>query len=344
MAKEKKVHLEIMRLIAIFGAVYVHTGASAMYHFEIDVVGLSAWISFIMMILAQACNNIFFMITGAVLLSKEESIGAVLKYRFLRMLIVVILFSFVQYIYNYTLRPEIGMEISVFFEVIYRTSVISQYWFLYAYLALILILPFLRMLTREMKPIHYIYLFVVYVLIEGILPVVEYYWKNEPLNLSIPMLEQIIICPLLGYFIEQYGDDYLDQWKSLFVTNAVAAVAMVIGLKYSRVNYYVDGRITVLYGLLLIIAVTIFVDIRFICRRWQMPALLKRSILFLGGGVFGVYLFEPQLRDCYYFLYLKLEPYISWLPAAVIWISAAVLTGILGFRVLKRLPFLDKLL
>ena len=142
MTKEKKVYLEILRLIAIYSAVYVHTGISAMYHFEVNPTGASSWIAFVLMMLSQACNIMFFMITGAVLLDKEETVAHVLKYRFLRMLIVVILFSLFQYYCNYLRMPEMGFEIPVFFQVIYRTSVISQYWFLYAYLALLLILPY----------------------------------------------------------------------------------------------------------------------------------------------------------------------------------------------------------
>ena len=152
--KERKIHIEIIRIIAMFFVLYVHTGMYAMAHYEIAGGRLSGMLAFFMMCMALTCNALFFMNAGAVLLHKTESIGRVLV-RFARMAAIVVLFSLLQYANNYWHMPAMGFRLDEFFKLVYQTNVITQYWFLYAYLALILILPFLRLLAQKMDKEHF---------------------------------------------------------------------------------------------------------------------------------------------------------------------------------------------
>ena len=152
--KNRKIHVDIIRIIAIFFVLYVHTGSHALTHYEIAGSRLSGMLAFFIMCLSLTCNALFFMNTGAVLLPKKESIGRVLL-RFAKMAIVVVLFSLLQYAYNYYRLPAIGFRMDEFFKLVYQTNLITQYWFLYAYLALILILPFLRLLAQKMDKEHF---------------------------------------------------------------------------------------------------------------------------------------------------------------------------------------------
>lgn len=71
---------------------------------------------------------------------------------------------------------------------------------------------------------------------------------------------------------------------------------------------------------------------------------LEKIVCFAGGGVFGTYLFEGQLRHIFHPIYVILNAKIHSYPATFVWVSACVLTGILISNVLKKIPFIKTLL
>lgn len=326
--KEKKIHLELLRIFAIFFVLYSHTGIAAKFHFQIAGGIVSEMLSFALLSLSMTCNTLFFMVTGAVLLHKEERFTDIFRRRILRMVIILIIFSFFQYVCSYHANPEIGFSIPVFFKIVYSVEIITQYWFLYAYLALLVMLPFLRILARGLTREHFIYLVLLYVLIKGILPLVEYFWENQAINLTVPLLENTVLFPLIGYYIEHNKEDLLSKKQIVITLNVAFIAALFIDLFYARNRYYQDGMLAeTLDGMMLLMALAVFVDFRFFCKKVRLPNWLQKIILFLGNGAFTVYLLNPQLTELCYFFYEKLEPWIKWLPATVVWLSAAMLIG-----------------
>ncbi len=340
--KRKKVYIEVIRIIAMFFVLYVHTGYFAMTHYEVAGSRMSGLLAFFMMCVALTCNALFFMIAGAVLLHKKETIGRVL-WRFFKMAVVVVLFSLFQYACNYWRMPAMGFRLNEFFKLVYQTNLITQYWFLYAYLAFIIILPFLRILAEKMDKEHFTYLVILYLLMEGIFPMVEYFWKNEAFGLFVPMVENIIFFPLVGHFIEHNEDDVFGKKRNLAAVNGLACAALIINMIYAAKTYQDTGCAETFDGMTMLVGLAIFVDVRYVCRICRMPQLLEKVIVWCGGGVFGVCLLEPQLREAFVFLYRCLEPTFKWLPATVIWLGAAMMMGIIVMYLLKKIPVLKKL-
>lgn len=340
--KRKKVYIELIRIIAMLFVLYVHTGYFAMSHYEVAGSRGSGLLAFFLMCVAITCNELFFMIAGVVLLHKKETIRRVL-WRFFKMAVVVVLFSLFQYACNYWHMPAMGFRLHEFFKLIYQTNIITQYWFLYAYLAFILILPFLRMLAEKMDKEHFIYLMILYLLLEGVFPMIEYFWENEAFGLMVPVVENIIFFPLVGYFIEYQEDDVFRKKKILAMVNGLAVAALIMNMLYAVRTFQDTGWAETLDGMTMLVGLAIFVDIRYVFGRGRMPRLFEKVVVWCGGGMFGVCLLEPQLREGFFFLYQGLEPYIKWLPATVIWILAAMVTGIVVMHILKKIPVLKKL-
>ena len=352
--KSKKVYLEIIRIFAIFYVIYVHTGVDAAEHYQTAGNLFSYGLSLVLYCVAQVSVPLFFLITGAVLLHKEESLKTVLKHRALRIFLIILLFGFIQYAYFYYLNPEIGFSLPVFFKMVYSTNVITQYWYLYSYFALMLILPFVRMLARSMDNAHFWYLFGLYFLLEGILPIVEYLWGNSRIVLSIPFFASSLFYPLLGYYVSQRSGELFYQKKTLLLTNLAGFFALLTNTVIAYMAHRQRGGAESLEGMTALLALVIFIDIRSFCYYAShslrpvfhdtFSRLFCKAVCFVGGGVFGVYLLEPPLRDTFRFIYVATEPYISWFPAAILWICAAILFGSILFQLLKKLPLLRKIL
>ena len=72
--KQKKGYLELVRIIAIFFVIYVHTGTDAAEHYRIAETSASYGLSLVLYAFAQVSVPLFFLVTGAVLLQKEEAL------------------------------------------------------------------------------------------------------------------------------------------------------------------------------------------------------------------------------------------------------------------------------
>lgn len=357
--KQKKGYLELVRIIAIFFVIYVHTGTDAAEHYRIAETSASYGLSLVLYAFAQVSVPLFFLVTGAVLLQKEESLKDVLLHRALRIFALILLFGLLQYAYCYYLQPEVSFSLPVFFWLVYSTTVITQYWYLYAYFTLMLILPFVRMLARSLQKAHFWYLFGLYFLLNGLLPIVEYLWGNNRTVLSVPLLADLIFYPLIGYYVEHLSEDFFYRKRVLIVANLGGAMALFTNVIIALMAHRQRGAAESLTGMTALLALVIFIDVRALYRAaasfaanrlkqtgfsYSLFQTCKKGIYFAGSAVFGIYLLEPQLRDSFRFIYTTLTPHISWFPACVLWILAAMLCGILIFKILKKIPLLKKLL
>lgn len=341
--KQKKVYIEILRLIAIFLVLYTHTGQRGVWHFQIAENMPSYWIGMSMACIDQMCVQLFFLITGAVLLHKEETIGQVMKKRFLPMVIVVMIFGMLQYFLNYLKAPEIGFDLRVYFKMIYSHNVITQYWFLRTYLGFLLILPLLRILVKYMKKEHFYYFFGIYAVVYGVLPILERIWENDALRMDFPLFDSIIVFSMLGYFLEHVLKEELMKMKALCIVNGMGILAFVAYLSEANIHYRETGNLLILNGCLLLMAAALYTDIKWFCKVCKLPKWLQNTLIFLGSGSFGVYLLEPQVREYTMVIYDLLVTKITWLGAIFPWLFTAMLIGILFMNILKSIPVVKKL-
>lgn len=351
--KQKKIYLEAIRIFAIFFVVYVHTGIEAAEHYTIAGSTFSYILSLVLYAIAQISVPLFFMVTGAVLLHKEESLRHVLLYRALRILLIILIFGFVEYAYFNYLNPGVAFSIPIYLWTVYSTTVITQYWYIYAYFALMLILPFIRMMARSMKNSHFWYLFTLFFVLDGILPIVEYLWGNNRIAVSIPLLADSVFYLLMGYYIVHRSEEFFYRKRTLLVTNIMGIMALLTNTVVALMAHRQRGAGETLGGMTAMLAVVTFINFRAVFNAMSKSSagifhgrfakLVCTLILFMGSGSFGVYLLEPPLRDTFKPVYIALEPYISWFPAAIVWILVAMVCGSVVFFILRKIPLLKKL-
>lgn len=104
-------------------------------------------------IFCKVAVPIFFMISGGMLLGKEESIRELFKKRIFRYVIVILLFTFLQYLRIVRVNLEGGFHISTWLLYCYCGNIIEPYWFLKSYLSFLLCVPLLRIIARNLDKI-----------------------------------------------------------------------------------------------------------------------------------------------------------------------------------------------
>ena len=97
--KEKYIYLEIIRIIAMFFVIFNHTGIEGFFlYFKQDPGSFSYWLYSFISIFCKFSVSIFFMISGALMLGKEESIKTLWEKRILKMILFLIAVSTFYYI------------------------------------------------------------------------------------------------------------------------------------------------------------------------------------------------------------------------------------------------------
>lgn len=110
--KDKIVYMELLRVIAVVLVIFNHTRTRgySLYTQTDDV--FDWWASLACSIFCKVAVPVFFMISGGVILGRQESFSQIFKKRILRFLIVILLFTFLQYLRIARVHPENGFHLS----------------------------------------------------------------------------------------------------------------------------------------------------------------------------------------------------------------------------------------
>ena len=341
--KGKIVHYEICRIISIFGIMYHHTGGRGV---DIWQYTGSRWVYMLCLlgnIIGAISLPLFWMISGALLLAKEESWKKVYTKRIPRIAEALLLFSVIRYLYLYVIGYRSG-SVGEFLHQFYRQEIFIPYWFLYEYLGILLVLPFLRKmmqnLTEQEKQVLFLLL-----LGWNILNDISKVFLASGFTVKL-LFSNALTYFLIGYLLENCRMLRRNDRRLLW-TGMGMAVLLTGGIYI----WMRGGREAEVLGiasngsLFMLIAISVYYIVRYISEKskWNNKA-LQRFIVWCGSNVFGLYLIEDYVRNATAVICDKLGPYISALPACCIWLLAVFLIGNVLVAGMRRLPLFRKIL
>ena len=350
-SRQRKLYLDFLRIIAIIFVIYNHTNEKGYYLYAFDAPFILKVIYIGTGALIAVAVPIFFMISGALLIPKEESIGDLYKKRVLRMVIVLILFSILQYAFQ-IINDNVEFSVRYFITHITTESMVASYWYLYAYLAYLICLPLLRKMACNMTNKEFKYLFAAFLLIEGLLAAVLFIFDIGEMTMffTIPFFNRVVIYPLLGYYMEHRmnREQYTLKGALIFIGLMVAVLVFIIvntlhrNLPYEQFTAYDKGLYVT--GFTAILDAGIFYIAKLIFKDRTAPKALEFIITALGSTVFGVYLIEDIIRSKTVVVYDAMVPYIGRFPSSWIWSLFVFLIGAVIIYLLKLIPGVKKLL
>lgn len=218
--QKRKVYLDILRIMAIYMVFFNHTGTNGFTLFTVKKMSLFCNFYLYCGILIKMAVPIFFMVSGAVLLGKNEAIQTILQKRVIRFIAIIIVASFIMYLYSLNGNMH-EFSIKYFIKELYSEGVIIPYWYLYSYLAYLLSLPFLRKIAQGLNNKEYIYMIAIYFGIQC-LNVLQFFNGNGNVVRNhyfvFFFMENNIFFPLLGYFLEnRLPERYLNKKNVIFL-------------------------------------------------------------------------------------------------------------------------------
>ncbi len=344
---EKRLDYEILRIVAIFGVVFNHTWVHGFDLYSVSGPGINFTASLILAILCKVAVPLFFMISGGLLLEKEESLRTLFQKRILRMVLVLLLFSALSYGFKIHWGEVESPGVFDFIYRIWHEDMTIPYWYLYSYLALLLMLPLLRPMVKAMPNQAFVYLLGLHICYYGILTPIGYLFGFDTLSsdLFLPMIERVIFYFLMGYYAVHRFSWKLMTKKHLALLGVAAAAAVLIMYLLTWHDISSHGEITWDFkGTWLWIPTFFIYALIHQLVSWHPPKRAAKLIEALGSCVFGTYLLEGILRVYLVRLCYALEPKIHVLPACFIWVFCVVICGMAITWVLKKIPGLKKLL
>ena len=299
--KEKRLDYELMRLLAIFCVVFNHSQERGFELYMLDGVSRVNYCgSLVLGILCKIAVPLFFLISGGLLLHREEPIRVTLKKRVLRIFAVLIVFSGILYLFwirwDYAETPGIGD----FLKRLWSEGISAPYWYLYTYLGLMILLPVLRPLAQNLSNRGYQYLIAIHFVMFGIAPSVGLLsgWGPLNANLQLTLMEPELFYFLMGYYLAHRFPWEKIGRKVLGICWMLAALSAAVMYVMADVSVRQTGSSGIGYhnGWMLFLVFAIYASARSFFTGREVSGRTAGVLSSLGGCVFGTYLLEGILR------------------------------------------------
>ncbi len=341
MKSQRKVFLDLIRIFAILGVIYNHSKAWELYQVPGDI---HQTFGYVLTCLARIAVPLFFMVSGVTLLGKEESIKSLYQKRVLRMVLCTVLFSLAYYLWALVRKEIEPISPIQFAKGIMVEPYIIPFWFLYAYIGFLVILPVLRLIAKNLTAEiwHYLFAFVIIeYLIRSVLCIASGLQISPYLTMT-GVVTMPTLYSLLGYGLYTFEKDKMTKVGAILfaVLVFVYLVADIISYQYST------RRILSSAGDFRCVMLSIAIFGLFYCIGGQITSEKAVKVLtFVGNRVFGVYLLDSFVSCNGKLAVIKtvsepvLGPVIPWLIIIVVnFVIKLALTS-----VLKLVPGIKKL-
>ncbi len=345
--KEKKLNIEVIRIIAIISTIVIHVSNIYMRSFP-KISNVSFFGSVFFNSLARICVPLFFMISGALLIKGEYDRSKYFK-RLRKFILILIFWSVLYFIIN-ILRGGSSNIIKAICWTFFDTSYTSKHlWFMYAIIGLYIALPFIQAMCKNLTKEQENLFIILWLVISGLsgiyLPIMRAIAGNNiDIIYPVPIINGAYY---LGYFV--CGHIVYERIKDIKANkkyNTLCIISYIVSMLIIAITTYIlsinsnklNGTM-LWYRSILIIIESFSIFILIIINGHKFKSNKINSISSLS---FGVYLFHAII------LFLIKDniniieyPSIIGIPiiALIIYISSLIVVYIL-----KKIPYIERLL
>lgn len=347
---DKKIYIEVLRIIAILFVVFNHTGAKGFTLFAHRPLGsLQFWCYLFISIFCKFAVPVFFCISGALMLNREEESLVVLwRKRILKIVFTLIVFSAV-YCLNDAFLAGTKVEFKTFVVQLYSSTLKYHLWYLYAYIAYLASIPFLQNMAKHLSDKYFYYMIGITAFFD-LLRFVEYFlWKgtlgmNSWLKVSW-LTTAIVIYPCVGYFLE-HRVNINSVGKKLPILWFINILYLALSCYTTYFMGKVSGDCTSeSFHNSFINSISIYLTIKFLCNNIKWKPIFSTLVYSLGSCTFGIYLLHPLIKDTQLFKQLQgaiLSTGMNQMVAVWIFVLCVVICCWLVTWILKKIPWIRR--
>ena len=305
----RKPYYDILRVTAILLVLINHL---PIYRLFMSESGMAEAGSLIISVITRINVPLFAMISGALLLGREESYGDIWKKRMKNMLLVTVGCSALLYLaFGFLRDRDLSLDTFLYGLLAGNLKDFDSYWFLYAYIGFLLFLPFYRHIAQQMTKGDFFLLLGVHATLTTVLPLINLMFKSldlQQLTISSSISTTIAVTPLVFYpLIGYYVDKKIDVMSISKKGWATLGTATALGIAITAIAVYAEGKAWGFSQHLLnlftfVIVIVFFLGIKRQCHQSDAnsPTLFVHTMAFFSPLCFGVYLLDPVLKLALY--------------------------------------------
>lgn len=319
--KEKNYNLELIRVVSFLLVIIIHvTNYFCRAYGEISQG--EYLFSLVLDTAARLSVPCFFMISGALLLGREEPLEKHWR-RLLRFLTSLIVWSAVYYFWNvFYMKTPYDLK-----DVLYVPTE-AHLWYLYAMIPIYLVLPFFQIMCRGMS----IKLEKVFLIITTAAVILNYlmWLGGQELYYDVPLVGDRIYAYYLfvGYYLYKYRSHIRVSQKAAVFTcllSMAASFGITLGVTLSRGEHY-EGALTYASPFVALAAVCFFLFmLRLGNARVRLGERTRRAVDLVCGCSFGIYLIHILFLDTYK-KHVEAADISSWAAVPVLTVGIAAVS------------------
>ncbi len=292
--KKRFYYLDLLRIIACFLVIMNHTqGYINCFSYVEGSSFASVAFKLTVGMLIKMNVPIFFMISGTLLLNKDYELRDLLK-KAIRFFLILLGFSLVA---NFSYKGHLYIPGFIRQFITAKVDGAGPYWYLYAYIGLLLILVFLRYITKELSYKETVYLLLLRLVITGILPMMFVFMNRYSASgfyVAAEFNPAIILSDCIFYPIIGYGLDRCLDIASIKRRGFIALLAAFTGTVVIEafLTWY-EGPGANFSGLDFVMTCSFFLIIKYVLTLRPLSERAGRTVSAIGKLTFGIYLLDP---------------------------------------------------
>jgi surface polysaccharide O-acyltransferase-like enzyme len=298
MAGKRLVHYDLVRIIAMFGVIVVHTSGT-FYRVTAPISSFNWQVSNIYSTSGKFSICIFMMVSGMLFLNPKKSItiSALFQKNILRILSGFIFWSAAYALFGLWVKSMMGGFSYGYMHDFFIDFVTGNYhlWFCYMIIGIYMIVPFLRLITGDehlMK--YYLILSIIFV---STIPVLQQLpdLVSQPLTIAVTQLRLNFVLGWVGIFILGYYLSYCNISKKAEIISYILGILSLIftivlnGLLSVRNNQSYEGLYELTNINILLTAVAVFIFFRLHVSKVDFSERFQKLTLIMSECTFGVY-------------------------------------------------------
>lgn len=256
----------------------------------------------------QILSTCFFMISGVLVLEKEKpSLRKIWTVKIPKMILILVVASLGYYMYDCCMLPNMSFSWKEFLVRLYSNNLKYHLWYLYLYIAYLILIPFLYVMVKNMPDTSFVYLIILTIVFNSILPTLEYSLSQGNVSLNgnlknLWALTTIVVYPSIGYYL-----NHIDMKKIKHKMMWCLWAFNIIGIGLSCYLTYYKSIVT---GVLsegesqsfhwtytIVNCITLFITVKYVVNHIKVPACIEKIILSLGSCTFGIYLWHAWFKS-----------------------------------------------
>lgn len=341
----RKIYLDILRVLASFLVCFNHTPGFHLFLDQEPSGSLLSWFKVAVAVLTIMDIPLYFLISGALLLGKEESYAELFRKRVWRCVVLLICASAVMY----WMKFDGERSFTGFVHALLRQQINLSYWYLYAYIGYLLALPFLRKVAKALNGKDIVYLVLVRVVLTTGLNGINFLLGRSgiaqivlPSDIQLPFVVfDFLFYPLVGYYLANKLSMERVGGKQI----AACAAVVAIGSMYSAIITYLEGMDTGFTQNYLGLcnystSICVFIMVRWFAEQRHFSHRVCRFFATASSVTLGIYLLEPMLDFAFQGKFLQNVPWnaAAMNAASVAWCILCMTAGGMITLLLRKIP------